>query len=265
MTERQPQFLDVGDGAARRRIACLVQPGSDPGKPGLVWLQGFKSDMISLKASALADWAAARGSALVRFDYSGHGQSAGRFEDGTLGQWIEEARAVLCRLTQGRQILVGSSMGGMIALALLKRLMVEQPAEAARIAALVLIAPAWDLTEELMWARFPDSVRTQIMRDGAWLRPSQYGDPYPITRGLIEDGRRHLIGRQPWNPGRPVLILHGRLDPDVPFEHSQTLCGLLEGGWCRLTEVPDAEHRLSRPADIARLFEIIEEAEALTT
>ncbi len=260
MTQTQPQFLDVGEGAASRRIAYLQQQGDGKGA-GLVWLQGFKSDMISTKAAALSEWAEGQQIALTRFDYSGHGQSAsgagGRFEDGTLGRWIEEARAVFDQLTSGPQVLIGSSMGGAIALALLKRLMVEHPAAAARIKALVLVAPAWDMTEELMWKAFPEPVRREVMDNGVWMRPSQYGDPYPITRALIEDGRRHLIGGQRWNPGRPIAILHGRLDPDVPFAHSETLMRNLDGGWAHLVEVPDGEHRLSRPEDIALLFELV--------
>ena len=255
MTPTEPQFLDVGAGVAHRRIACLLQAGSSP---GLVWLQGFKSDMVSTKATALAEWAAHQRLGLARFDYSGHGRSGGRFEDGTLGRWLEEARAVFDRLTAGPQILIGSSMGGAIALALLRRLMVEHPAAAARIRALVLIAPAWDLTEELMWKAFPDAVKRAVMDTGVWLRPSHYGEPYPITRGLIEDGRRHLLARRRWNPGRPVVILHGRLDPDVPFAHSEVLTGFLDGGWARLREVADGEHRLSRPEDLALLFQLID-------
>lgn len=249
------EFVDVGTGVAARRIAYLREAG---GAPGLLWLQGFKSDMVSTKASALADWARAGQLALTRFDYSGHGQSGGRFEDGTLGRWIEEARAVFERQSHGPQILIGSSMGGAIALALLKRLLAEHPAGAARIKALVLIAPAWDMTEALMWKQFPETIRREVMEKGVWMRPSQYGDPYPITRGLIEDGRRHLIGQERWNPGRPVAILHGRLDPDVPFAHSLALIEKLDGGWTRLVEVPDGEHRLSRPEDIERLFGLIE-------
>ena len=218
--------------------------------------------MVSTKAAALAEWCGAKGIALTRFDYSGHGQSEGqlgsKFEDGTLGRWIEEARAVIEQRTTGRQVLIGSSMGGAITLALLRRLMVEHPAEATRIKALVLIAPAWDMTEALMWNAFPDAVKREIMDKGVWMRPSQYGDPYPITRALIEDGRRHLIGGARWNPGRPIVILHGRLDPDVPFAHSEALMAMLTGGWSRLVEVPDGEHRLSRPEDIALLLELIE-------
>jgi pimeloyl-ACP methyl ester carboxylesterase len=259
MAEPAPQFLDVGEGAARRRIACLHQPG---GAPGLVWLQGLKSDMASTKATALAQWTKAKWLAFTRCDYSGHGQSGGRFEDGTIGRWLEEAEAVFRRLTSGPQVVVGSSMGGYLALLLLRRLLREERPEAQRIRSLVLIAPAWDMTEELIWKELPAEARAAIQRNGVWLRPSLYGDPYPITRGLIEDGRRHLIGRQHWDPGRPVYILHGLLDPDVPWEHTLELESCLEGGRVRVTAVPDGEHRLSRPEDIALLLRIIEEAAA---
>jgi alpha-beta hydrolase superfamily lysophospholipase len=256
MPDLPPQFLDVGLGAARRRIACLRRAGS---APGVVWLQGFKSEMVSLKAAALARWAEEQGVALTRFDYSGHGQSGGRFEDGTLGRWIEEARTVLERMTHGPQVLVGSSMGGGIALSLLRRLMAEHPAEAARITALVLIAPAWNLTEGI-WQRMPEVARREVTERGVWLRPSHYGEPYPITRSLIEEGRRHLMGSETWSPGRPVTILHGRLDPDVPFAHSERLLRLLAGESVRLVEVADGEHRLSRPQDIALLLELVHQA-----
>jgi pimeloyl-ACP methyl ester carboxylesterase len=256
MAALEPQFLDVGDGAARRRIAVLAEPG---GAPGLVWLPGFKSDMVSTKAGALSDWAKAQGLALTRFDYSGHGQSGGRFEDGTIGRWLEEAIAVVTRSTRGEQILIGSSLGGYIALLALRRLLAEAPAEAARIKALLLIAPAWDMTEELMWRQFPDEARRAVMDEGVWLRPSAYGDPYPITRGLIEEGRNHLLAHQPWDPGRPTVIIHGALDPDVPLQHSRDLVSFLQGGRTRLVTLPDGEHRLSRPEDLALLFELLAE------
>lgn len=261
MHQPQPQFLDVGQGAHRRRIACLVEPGA---APGILWLQGFKSDMVSTKATALAEWTRAKGLAFTRFDYSGHGQSEGRFEDGTISRWLEETAAVFDRVTHGPQIVVGSSMGGYLALLLLRRLAAERPDEARRIAALVLIAPAWNMTEDLMWKSFPGEAKTALARDGVWLRPSLYGDPYPITRGLIEDGRRHLIADATWDPGRPVRIMHGLLDPDVPWEHTLELESRLAGGWTRVAAVPDGEHRLSRPEDLALLFALIEEAIAAT-
>jgi pimeloyl-ACP methyl ester carboxylesterase len=249
------QTLTVGSGVAERRIACLVQSASVDGRPGVLWLPGFKSEMTSTKASALAEWAHRRGVGCTRFDYSGHGQSSGRLEDGTIGRWLEEAQAVFLRLAAGPQILVGSSMGGYIALLLLRSLLRQQPEQAGRVRALVLIAPAWDMTEKLMWARFPESVRREITETGVYLRPSSYGDePYAITRTLIEEGREHQIGATPFDPGRPVHILHGLQDPDVPWEHTLDLVAHLGGDWTRVSAVPDGDHRLSRPEDLALLL-----------
>jgi pimeloyl-ACP methyl ester carboxylesterase len=257
MAGSDPQFLSVGSGTAERRIAYLAAPAASAGKPGLVWLCGLKSEMISTKASAVAEWAAAQGRACLRFDYSGHGQSEGRFEEGTVSLWLEETRAAFTGLTRGPQVLVGSSMGGYMALLLLRDLLSEAPSEAARIAGLVLIAPAWDMTE-LMWQRFPESARRDITEKGVYLRPSSYDDgPYPITRAFIEDGRKHLIGSEPFDPGRPVYILHGLQDPDVPWEHTLDLVAHLTGDWTRVAAVPDGEHRLSRPQDIALLLDTI--------
>jgi pimeloyl-ACP methyl ester carboxylesterase len=251
---QQSQFIDVGEGETLRQIAALTAAGS---APGVIWLPGFKSDMVSTKAAALAEWAFARGLASTRFDYSGHGQSGGRFEDGTIGRWLDETTAVFSKLTTGPQIVVGSSMGGYIALLLLRRLMASAPLEAARIKGLVLVAPAWDMTEELMWNQFPESAKAAIRDTGVWQRPSAYGEPYPITAKLIEEGRNHLFARKTWDPGRPVHIIHGLLDPDVPWEHTLDLESFLDGGWTRVTAVPDGEHRLSRPEDLELLFDIV--------
>lgn len=257
MGDTQPQFLDVGSGTDRRRVAYLHRPAADADMPGLIWLSGFKSDMTGTKAEALAQWTAEHGFGCLRFDYSGHGQSEGRFEDGTLSRWLEETRAVFDGISRGPQILVGSSMGGHIALLLLRALMADAPAQAERIMGLALIAPAWDMTE-LMWTNLPTAARKDIEEKGLYLRPSHYGDgPYMITRALIEDGRRHLIGSQPFDPGRPVHILHGLQDPDVPWEHTLDLVAHLTGNWTRVTAVPDGEHRLSRPEDLALLFEVV--------
>ncbi len=272
MASTEPQFLDVGSGEERRRMAYLQLPAARAGKPGLVWLCGLKSEMTSTKASAVADWAEAQGLACLRFDYSGHGQSEGRFEHGTISRWLEEAKAAFRNLTAGPQILVGSSMGGYIALLLLRKLLEGRQsavgprqsssqtlptAEAERIKALVLVAPAWDMTE-LMWRNLPSAARRDIEEKGVFLRPSRYGDgPYPISRALIEDGRRHLIGAAPLDPGRPVHIVHGLQDPDVPWEHTLDLAAHLSGDWTRVAAVPDGEHRLSRPEDIALLLGIV--------
>jgi pimeloyl-ACP methyl ester carboxylesterase len=259
MTAEAPAYLEVGEGKARRKIAYLSAPPGKPDAPGLLWLIGLKSDMASTKAAALAEWTRERGLGFTRFDYSGHGLSGGRFEDATIGDWLEEAEAVFTRVTKGPQIVVGSSTGGHIALLLLRRLMQESPAEAARIKGLVLIAPAWDLTEELMWKVFPEAARKEIMDKGVWFRPSPY-DPagYAITRRFIEEGRNHLFARRPFDPGRPVAILQGLQDVDVPPAHARELASFLKGGWVTLTEVPDGEHRLSRPEDLELLQSLIE-------
>ena len=148
-------------------------------------------------------------------------------------------------------------MGGGIALLLLRALMAEAPEEAARVKALALIAPAWDMAD-LMWTNLPESARKEITEKGVYLRPSRYGDgPYPITRAFIEEARRHRIGDAPFDPGRPVHILHGLQDPDVPWEHTLDLVAHLSGDWTRVSAVPDGEHRLSRPEDIALLLDVV--------
>jgi pimeloyl-ACP methyl ester carboxylesterase len=248
-----------GDGGgAVRRLAYLAEPPTGEPPVSLFWLAGYKSDMASTKATALADFARAKGYGCARFDYSGHGLSSGRFEDGTIGQWLAEAEAVFARATRGPQIVIGSSMGGWIALLLLRRLLREAPAEAGRIAALLLIAPAWDMTEELMWKKFDERARRDLVETGVYLQPSEYGEPYAITRVLIEEGRDHLLARAPFDPGRPVIILQGMLDAAVPIAHARELKGLLKGGRVELREIADGEHRLSRPQDLALLFAAIE-------
>ena len=254
MPSDEPQTLIAGDGAEQRRIAYRTAAPRHAGGTGLFWLSGFMSDMASTKATAVADWAAARGLGATRFDYSGHGVSQGPFTDGTIGRWLEEVHAVFTRVSSGPQVVIGSSMGGHIALLLLRKLLREQPEEARRIKGLVLIAPAWDMTEELMWKRFGADARQAIVSRGLYEQPSAYGTPYPITRGLIEDGRKHLLAREPFDPGCPVVILQGLLDPDVPAAHTRELTQFLTGGHVRLIEIPDGEHRLSRPQDLDLLF-----------
>lgn len=253
MGETEPQLLEVGEGEHRRRIAALTAPARRADGLGLVWLIGLKSDMASTKAEALARFADAQGLAMTRFDYSGHGRSGGRFEEATIGDWVEEAEAVFTRLTRGPQIVLGSSTGAHIALLLLRRLMAENTEAAERIKGLVLIAPAWDLTEELMWKRFPEEGRRSIVAQGYYDLPSECGEPYRITRRFIEEGRNHLIAGTPFDPGRPVVILQGAKDVDVPVAHARALTELLTGGWTELIEVDDGDHRLSRPEDLALL------------
>ncbi|TDR94026.1 alpha/beta hydrolase [Enterovirga rhinocerotis] len=241
--------ITVGEGEAGRRIAVESREGAEP---AVVWFGGFRSDMTGTKAEALDSWAAETGRAFVRFDYSGHGASGGRFEDGTISRWLEEGLAVLDARTTGRPILVGSSMGGWIALLANRALRRTRPDRAP--AALVLIAPAADFTERLMWDAFPPEARASLMETGVYLRPSLYSeDGYPITRGLIEDGRNHLLLDGTIETGCPVHILQGMDDPDVPWEHAMRLVEHLPGEAVQITLVKDGDHRLSRPEDIERL------------
>ena len=208
-----PVFIEVGEASAPRRIAVRARKGA---LPGLFWLGGFKSDMRGTKALALDGWAAEHSRACTRFDYSGHGESGGDFAEGTIGRWLEESVAVFERFCEGPQVVIGSSMGGWMAL-LLARELAKRPASRASLRGLVLIAPAPDFTEELMWKGFSPDIRRQIETTGQWLRPSEYGDPYPITRNLIEEGRNHLLLGGAVEVGCPVHILQGAKDPDVPW------------------------------------------------
>jgi pimeloyl-ACP methyl ester carboxylesterase len=253
-TADTPAFIAVGTGESSRRIAVRARPGSPP---GLFWLGGFNSDMRGTKALALDAWAAERGRTCVRFDYSGHGESGGRFVDGTIGRWLEESVAVFRQVCRGPQVVIGSSMGGWMAL-LLARELLKQPAEAT-LAGLVLIAPAPDFTEELMWKGFSPAIRTEIETNGVWMRPSEYGEPYPITRALIEDGRNHLLLGSAINAGCPVRILQGAKDPDVPWQHAFALAHRLPAEDVVLTMIQDGDHRLSRPQDIARILAAVGE------
>ena len=263
LSESEPQFLELGPAgsAAARRIAYREDPAGGQDL-GLFWLSGLKSDMASTKATELARFAREKGFGCTRFDYSGHGLSSGTFEDGTIGAWLQEAETVFRDVSHGRQIIIGSSMGGYIALLLLRRLMETSPADAERIAGLVLIAPAWDMTEELMWKQFDYRARRDIEEKGIFQLPSEYGEPYGITRALIEEGREHLMAKHPFDPRRPVVILQGRLDTSVPIGHARALLKLLTGGRVEFVEIPDGEHRLSRPQDLSLLFTKIEEIAA---
>ena len=230
--------------------------------PGLFWLSGFKSDMKGTKAEALDRWAEDQGRACVRFDYSGHGESGGDFTAGTIGHWLEESVAVYARFAHGPQVVVGSSMGGWLALLLAKALRERQKRKepAALVAGMVLIAPAVDFTEELMWKSFSAATKREIEEKGFWMRPSQYSEaPYPITRALIEDGRKHLMLGGLIETGCPVHILQGVQDPDVPWRHAVELVARFARDDVVLTLVKDGDHRLSRPEDIERLIAAVKE------
>lgn len=231
-----------GDG---ERIAYARTEGSGS---GVVFLGGFKSAMTGTKALALERWAGRNRRPYLRFDYFGHGRSSGRFEEGTVTRWRDDALAALDNLTRGPQILVGSSMGAWIAL-LAARQRVQ------RIAGLVLIAPAADFTEALLWAGLSEEARREIRDKGLWLRPSAYDPvPYPITRALIEDGRRNLVlDRGPIALDCPVRILQGMRDPDVPWTHALKLVEAIQGDVI-VTLIKTGDHRLSTPRDL-RLLE----------
>ena len=250
-----PAFIEIGNGTAKRKIAVRARTGS---APGLFWLGGFNSDMQGTKALALDAWAAEHGRACVRFDYSGHGESGGAFIEGTIGRWLEESVAVFEQFCAGPQVVIGSSMGGWMAL-LLAREIASRERSRASLAGLILIAPAPDFTEQLMWNSFSPAIQDEIRTKGVWLRPSQYGEPYPITYALIEEGRNHLLLGSAIEVGCPVRILQGAQDPDVPWQHAFALAHRLPSDDVVLTMIQDGDHRLSRPQDIARIIAAVAE------
>lgn len=251
--DETPAFIAVGAGAARREIAVRVREGAGP---PVVWLGGFRSDMGATKAMAVDAWAERTGRRFVRFDYTGHGLSGGDFAACTISTWLEDAEAVIAAHAPERPVLIGSSMGGWIAcLAARAQLAAGRP-----VAGLVLIAPALDFTEDLMWDRFPKEVRDTLERDGVWLRQSAYApEPDPVTMALIADGRRNRLLTGPLDLGCPVHILQGMRDPDVPHPHAFKILDRLPAEGTVLTLIADGDHRLSRPQDIARLIGAVAE------
>jgi len=242
-----PSILTRADGAT---IAYHRQRGKGP---TVVFLGGFKSDMTGTKATALDEHCRELGQAFLRFDYFGHGASSGDFRQGTIGRWADDAVACIDMLTDGPLVLVGSSMGGWI-------MLLAALARPERIKALIGIAPAPDFTEDLMWAGFSPEVKEAILRDGEFARPSQYDpDPYPITRKLIEDGRNHLVMRETIRLDMPLRILQGMKDPDVPWRHALKLIDAYASKDVTLQLIKNGDHRLSEPADIARLLATVDE------
>jgi len=257
MDDNDLRFLDIGAGGERRALAVRARTGA---APGLFWLSGYKSDMKGTKAEALARWAEAKGRACVRFDYSGHGESGGIFTDGTIGRWLADSLAVFDACCRGPQVLVGSSMGGWLALLLARALRRRKQNGPAFLAGMVLVAPAVDFTEELMWKRFTPEIKRELEEKGVWTRPSAYSpEPYVVTRRLIEEGRDHLLLGGMIETGCPVRILQGVEDPDVPWRHAVELVSRLASDDVILTLVKDGDHRLSRPEDIERLIGAIAE------
>jgi pimeloyl-ACP methyl ester carboxylesterase len=257
MDDKSLRFLEIGVGSERRVVAVREHPGAGP---GLFWLSGYKSDMNGTKAVALARWAEHAGRAIVRFDYSGHGESGGVFTDGTIGRWLADTLAVFDACCRGPQILIGSSMGGWLALLMVRALRQRQQTGPASVAGLVLVAPAVDFTEELMWKRFTPAIKRELKDKGLWARPSEYSsEPYLVTRRLIEEGRNHLLLGGMIETGCPVRILQGVVDPDVPWRHAVELVSRLASDDVVLTLVKDGDHRLSRPEDIERLIRAVAE------
>lgn len=231
------------------RLAYRTMSGRGP---GVLWLGGFRSDMTGTKAEHLSRWAAAVGRAFLRFDYSGHGASEGRFEDLVLSDWLADTLAVFDTLTAGPQILVGSSMGGWIA-ALLAL------ARPSRVAGAVFIAPAPDFTERLLWERMTGPERDEILRHGRRVEQSRYSpEPTVITRALIEDGRRHLLLDAPIPIRCPVRIVQGMADQDVPWRHALAFAERLKTDDLELALIKAGDHRLSKPHELARIVSALE-------
>jgi len=246
-----PQFLALPG----RRIAYRKRLATDRTQDGagILFLPGFRSDMAGTKAIFLDDVCAARGLGYTRFDYSGHGVSSGRFADGTIGAWAEDAIAVIDHVADGPLILVGSSMGGWL-------MLLAALARPERVAGLIGLAPAPDFTEALIWNRLAAEARDRLMRDDRLEQPSAYSDePTIITRALIEEGRRHLLLSAPIGIRCPVRLLHGMADPDVPHQLSLDLAARLVSSDVRVTLIKDGDHRLSRAEDLALLGATIEE------
>lgn len=256
----EPDYLEISDhsNGDARRIAYRHRAATANGQPGLFWLGGFKSDMDGSKALALDAFAEEKGLAFTRFDYSGHGLSGGRFVDGTISKWLDEALAVFTKTcgTDESRILIGSSMGGWLALLLNQRL---KQIEIQMAHAIVLIAPAVDMTADLMWDKMTDEARHEMLENGRFEKPSEYSDePYILTHDLIEDGKAHLFGSGIIEVGCPVHILQGGKDTDVPPAHTLKLAAQLALDDVVISMIPDGDHRLSRPQDLDRLMAGIE-------
>jgi pimeloyl-ACP methyl ester carboxylesterase len=252
MADTAPQTLDV----AGIPVAVRRREGREP---GIMWLGGYRSDMRGTKAEALDGWAAKSGHAFTRHDYSGHGESGGIFRDGTISLWVEQSLAVFRNFAHGRQILVGSSMGAWVVLRMIEEL--HRSGESKRIAGLLLLAPAPDFTSELIEPNLTEEHRRALEQNGYFEEYSEYSPDYPniYTRALIEDGRANRVMDRPIDTHCPVHIIQGIQDPDVPHTHALKLVGRLPADDVTLALVPDGDHRLSRPQDIAMIRRAVEE------
>ncbi len=233
-------------------IAYRKTAGSSKTLPGVMFLGGFRSDMTGTKAAYLEEQCAARHQSYLRFDYTGHGASNGKFEQGNISTWLADATEVLDKLTEGPQILVGSSMGGWIAL-----LLALQRKE--RLAGLIGIAPAPDFSEDIYNKEFGEEERRHLAKKGIIYRDSQYGEPYPLTLQLFQDAKRHLLLSKPIAINCPVRLIHGKKDPDVPWHKSVKIREMLTSSDASVTFIDDGDHRLSRPEDLALIDKAVVE------
>lgn len=250
--------LEFDDDLGGLQLAYMRDGGRDEwGSTGFFWLGGFKSDMRGSKAEALAELARSTRRQYFRFDYSGHGESSGLFTDGTISTWLEQSVHMFLKHAKGKRIIVGSSMGGWLALLLARRLREEDPGAFRRIVGMVLLAPATDMTQDLMWDEFGDTARGELRDSGVYLRPSRYGEPYAITVKLLADGEKHSLLRDGLQLPFPVRILQGDADKDVPPAHAIKTFEALNGPDITLTFIKDGDHRLSTPGQLRLLQETI--------
>lgn len=251
-TRNETTRLTVGTGSDARDIAYVHRPAARPDTPTLVWLGGYRSDMSGTKALEMDAQAAEQGAAALRLDYSGHGQSGGDFKDGTISRWLEESIAVIDHVAPQQVILVGSSMGGWIALRAVQEL--KKHDKAPKIAGLVLIAPAPDFTHDLIEPALSDKERQSLAERGYFEELSEYSpEPNIFTRALMEDGRTNRVLTGIIETGCPVHILQGMKDADVPYSHALKLVEFLPADDVVLTLIRDGDHRLSRPQDLQKL------------
>jgi len=245
-SKKNARILSRADGAT------IAYHKIDGDGPGIVFLGGFRSDMTGTKALALEEHCRLENRAFVRFDYFAHGQSSGDFTEGTIGRWAEDAIYVLDEITDGKQILIGSSMGGWI-------MLLAALARPDRVAALIGIAAAPDFTETFMWQRYPEEVRETLQRDGIYFQPTPYKEgPYAITMKLIEDGRAHLLLTRAMDINCPVHLIQGMVDDAVPWRHALAITENLTSDRVTLTLVKDGDHRLSRDEDLGRLMRTLD-------
>lgn len=254
MTDEPAMFSPI-DGV---EIAFRKRDGAGP---GLVWLGGYRSDMKGTKAETLDQWTVANGRAFLRHDYSGHGESGGEFRDGTISRWLAQSLGLFRQQTKGPQILIGSSMGAWIALRMIAEL--QKAGEGARVGGLILLAPAPDFTRELLAPRLSEAQKREWAEKGVLEVPSEYDvNPYIYTRALFEDGANNYVMTGPIDTHCPVTILQGLADPDVPYQHALNLASLMPADDVTMSLIPDGDHRLSRPQDLALLVSAVEEISA---